>query len=171
MDFEKLAAERYSLRKFSDQPVEEETLARILEAGRNAPTAHNNQPQRILVLRSKEALALADGCARSHFDSPVMLVVSYDPADALDSGRGRQKPRGDRRRYRHHPDDAPGSGSGPGHHLYRHVRPGKAPAAFPEELAGLVPIALLALGYPAENARPSRLHTDRKPLEEMVRYR
>lgn len=57
MDFEKLAAERYSLRKFSDQPVEEETLARILEAGRNAPTAHNNQPQRILVLRSKEALA------------------------------------------------------------------------------------------------------------------
>lgn len=82
MDFEKLAAERYSLRKFSDQPVEEETLARILEAGRNAPTAHNNQPQRILVLRSKEALALADGCARSHFDSPVMLVVSYDPADA-----------------------------------------------------------------------------------------
>ena len=49
MDFEKLAAERYSLRKFSDQPVEEETLARILEAGRNAPTAHNNQPQRILV--------------------------------------------------------------------------------------------------------------------------
>ena len=30
MDFEKLAAERYSLRKFSDQPVEEETLARIL---------------------------------------------------------------------------------------------------------------------------------------------
>ena len=76
MDFEKLAAERYSLRKFSDQPVEEETLARILEAGRNAPTAHNNQPQRILVLRSKEALALADGCARSHFDSPVMLVVS-----------------------------------------------------------------------------------------------
>ena len=42
MDFEKLAAERYSLRKFSDQPVEEETLARILEAGRNAPTAHNN---------------------------------------------------------------------------------------------------------------------------------
>ena len=82
MDFEKLAAERYSLRKFSDQPVEEETLARILEAGRNAPTAHNNQPQRILVLRSKEALALADGCSRSHFDSPVMLVVSYDPADA-----------------------------------------------------------------------------------------
>ena len=105
MDFEKLAAERYSLRKFSDQPVEEETLARILEAGRNAPTAHNNQPQRILVLRSKEALALADGCARSHFDSPVMLVVSYDPADAWireEDGKN------------HAPGGLPGGAGGPG---------------------------------------------------------
>ena len=50
MDFAKLAAERYSLRKFSDRPVEAEKLAAVLESGRNAPTAHNFQPQRILVL-------------------------------------------------------------------------------------------------------------------------
>ena len=171
MDFEKLAAERYSLRKFSDQPVEEETLARILEAGRNAPTAHNNQPQRILVLRSKEALALADGCARSHFDSPVMLVVSYDPADAWireEDGKN------------HGEIDAAiattqmmlqAADLGLGTPYIGMFDPEKLRAAFPEELAGLVPIALLARGYPAENARPSRLHTDRKPLEEMVRYR
>lgn len=171
MDFEKLAAERYSLRKFSDQPVEEETLARILEAGRNAPTAHNNQPQRILVLRSKEALTLADGCARSHFDSPVMLVVSYDPADAWireEDGKN------------HGEIDAAiattqmmlqAADLGLGTTYIGMFDPEKLRAAFPEELAGLVPIALLALGYPAENARPSRLHTERKPLEEMVRYR
>ncbi len=171
MDFEKLAAERYSLRKFSDQPVEEETLARILEAGRNAPTAHNNQPQRILVLRSKEALALADGCARSHFDSPVMLVVSYDPADAWireEDGKN------------HGEIDAAiattqmmlqAADLGLGTTYIGMFDPEKLRAAFPEELADLVPIALLALGYPAENARPSRLHTERKPLEEMVRYR
>ena len=52
MDFATLSAERYSLRKFSDRPVEEEKLRAVLESGRNAPTAHNNQPQRILVLRS-----------------------------------------------------------------------------------------------------------------------
>lgn len=46
MDFAKLAAERYSLRKFSDRPVEAEKLSAVLEAGRNAPTAHNLQPQR-----------------------------------------------------------------------------------------------------------------------------
>ena len=54
MDFAKLSAERYSLRKYSDKPVEEEKLALILEAGRNAPTAHNLQPQRIFVIKSPE---------------------------------------------------------------------------------------------------------------------
>ena len=44
MDFEKLCAERYSLRKFSDRPVEAEKLEKVLEAGHNAPTAHNLQP-------------------------------------------------------------------------------------------------------------------------------
>ena len=38
MDFEKLSAERYSLRKFDTRPVEQEKLDLILEAGRNAPT-------------------------------------------------------------------------------------------------------------------------------------
>ena len=42
-------------------------------------------------------------------------------------------------------------------------------AAFPE-MAGTCPIALLALGYPAEGAHPARLHTDRRPLEELVKY-
>lgn len=56
MDFNVLSAARYSLRKFSDRAVEQEKLALVLEAGRNAPTAHNFQPQRIFVLRSPEAL-------------------------------------------------------------------------------------------------------------------
>ena len=42
-------------------------------------------------------------------------------------------------------------------------------AAFPE-LEGLIPVALLPLGYPAEGAHPSRLHTDRQPIGNMVRY-
>ena len=100
MDFATLSAERYSLRKFSDRPVEEEKLQAILESGRNAPTAHNNQPQRILVLRSPEALEKADGCTAAHFHPPVMLVVSYDPATSW---------------------KREGDGSGPGHHLCGNV--------------------------------------------------
>ena len=36
--------------------MEAEKLSAVLEAGRNAPTAHNLQPQRIFVLQSSEAL-------------------------------------------------------------------------------------------------------------------
>ena len=38
---------------------------------------------------------------------------------------------------------------------------------FPE-MKGLQPTAYLPLGYPAETAHPSRLHADRKPLEELA---
>lgn len=47
--------------------------------------------------------------------------------------------------------------------------PEKLTAAFPE-MAGLVPIAMLPLGYPAEGAHPARLHTDRQPMEQLVKY-
>ena len=46
MSFADLARERYSERRFSDTPIEQEKLDAILEAGRIAPTAHNRQPQR-----------------------------------------------------------------------------------------------------------------------------
>ena len=117
MDFAKLAAERYSLRKFSDRPVEAEKLAAVLESGRNAPTAHNFQPQRILVLQSPEALEKVDGCTGAHFHPPVMLVVAYDPAVSWKRGDRRKGPRRDRRCHRRHPDDAPGRGPGTWHHL------------------------------------------------------
>ena len=47
MSFLDLAKKRYSCRKLSAQPVEEEKLQKILEAGNLAPTAHNNQPLHI----------------------------------------------------------------------------------------------------------------------------
>ena len=82
MNFAELSAQRYSLRKFSDRPVEDALLRQVLEAGRNAPTAHNNQPQRIFVLQSPEAMAKADACMGCHFHPPVLLAVAYDPAAA-----------------------------------------------------------------------------------------
>lgn len=43
MDFLELAKERYSCRSFLDKKVEMEKLEKVLEAGRLAPTACNNQ--------------------------------------------------------------------------------------------------------------------------------
>ena len=49
MDFMTLAKERYSVRDYKDTPIEEEKLQKILEAGRIAPTAKNNQAYRVCV--------------------------------------------------------------------------------------------------------------------------
>ena len=154
MDFEALSAARYSLRKFSGQPVEPEKLALILEAGRNAPTAHNNQPQRIFVLQSPEALEKADACMGSHFHPPVIIAVAYDPEVSW-------KRETDGKDH--------GADLGLGTTYVGMFEPEKLLAAFPE-MSGTRPIALLPLGYPAEGAHPARLHAERRPLGELVKY-
>ena len=79
MDFLQLAKnQRYSVRKFKDQIVEKEKLDLILEAGRIAPTACNYQPQRILVIKDAEAMEKLKQCTSCHFDAPVALMVCYD---------------------------------------------------------------------------------------------
>ena len=78
MTFFELAKARYSVRAFQDTPIEEEKLNLILEAGRIAPTACNNQPQKIYVAKSEEARKKLAGVCRCTFDAPVILVVCYD---------------------------------------------------------------------------------------------
>lgn len=74
MDFLQLAKERHSVRKYTQTPVEEAKLQRILEAGRVAPTAANKQPQRFLVLASSDGLAkLAKAC--DPHGAPLAIVV------------------------------------------------------------------------------------------------
>ena len=169
MDFAKLSAERYSLRKFSDRPVEPEVMQIVLEAGRNAPTAHNFQPQRIFVLQSPEALEKADSCAGSHFSPPAILLVAYDPEAAWKREEDGKN---------HGEIDAAIAATqmmlqaadlGLGTTYVGMFDPEKLHAAFPE-LEGLVPIALLPIGYPAEGAHPAKLHASRKTLEELVQY-
>lgn len=78
MDFLKLAEERYSCRGFLDKPVEEEKIAAVLEAARLAPTAVNFQPQRILVIKSEEALKKVEECTRFGFNAPLNFLICYD---------------------------------------------------------------------------------------------
>lgn len=76
MNFMELAKARYSVRKYSDKPIEKEKLDLILEAGRIAPTGHNNQPYRVYVLKSPEALEKVRGLTRCAFNAPVVLMVT-----------------------------------------------------------------------------------------------
>lgn len=93
MDFLELAKERYSARKFTDRPVEAEKIEKILKAAQFAPTACNNQPQKILVLQSKEALEKWSRCVPFHFNEQLVILTCYDKElswkrryDGCDSG-------------------------------------------------------------------------------------
>ena len=80
MTFMELAKSRYSVRGFSDTPVEEEKLAAILEAGRIAPTACNNQPQHIYVAKSADAIAKLRTISPCTYNSNLILIICYDTA-------------------------------------------------------------------------------------------
>lgn len=74
MNFFELAKARYSVRNYQDRPLEDKKVQYILEAGRVAPTALNKQPQRFLVITSKEGLAKLNKAGNTH-GAPMAIVV------------------------------------------------------------------------------------------------
>ena len=52
MEFNDLITERYSVRAYKPDAVEDEKLRRVLEAARMAPTAANRQPFRLVVIHT-----------------------------------------------------------------------------------------------------------------------
>lgn len=171
MDFLTLAKERYSARSFSDQKVAPELVEKVLEAGRLAPTAANYQPQRILVLDTKENLdKLSFLNQRAHmFHAPLCFVVCYDkaasgkrPLDNHDYGT----------------TDASIAATlmaleitdlGLASTWVGHFPPDAAKEAFhlPESW---VPVVFLPTGYPDENCKPHANHFIRKELKEIAFY-
>lgn len=88
MSFADLTRARYSCRNYEQRAVEPEKINAIVEAGRIAPSAHNNHPTRIVVcdtpeLREKAAKAAfrfaKDG---SVFGAPVVILACARTDDA-----------------------------------------------------------------------------------------
>lgn len=77
MNFLELAKKRYSARKYHDKPVEKEKIDLILEAARVAPTGANRQPQRIIVVNTKEYLEKLSK-ATKFFDAPLVFIICCD---------------------------------------------------------------------------------------------
>lgn len=70
--------ERKSVRVFSDQPIEEDTVRAILRAATMAPTAGNQQLYTILRITDPEILArLADSCDHQPFIAKGKLVLLF----------------------------------------------------------------------------------------------
>lgn len=78
MDFLEFARKRWSVRSYSDKPVENEKINKILQAALLAPTAVNYQPQKIYVLKSDEALRKIRTITRSTYDAPLVFLVCSD---------------------------------------------------------------------------------------------
>lgn len=78
MSFMELAKNRYSVRKFTDEDVSQNLLDKIIEAGMVAPTAKNNQPQRIYVIKSPEGLAKIDALTPCRYGAPVVFLFAYN---------------------------------------------------------------------------------------------
>lgn len=89
--FLELAKQRYSCRKFSDQPVEDEKIRAVLEAARIAPSAVNYQPWHFIVIRDPENLErLAKSYPRDWFrKAPVVIVVCGNHDEAWQRSDGK----------------------------------------------------------------------------------
>ncbi len=77
-DFLELAGKRYSCKCFSGKKLEEEKLAKILEAARIAPTAKDAQAAKIYVLESEEALEKAREITPCTYGAGTVLLFVYD---------------------------------------------------------------------------------------------
>jgi nitroreductase len=80
---------RRSIRAFRDEPIEEEKLLRVLQAGRLAPSAKNRQEWRYVVVRDRELrrrVAVASNNQYFIAEAPVVIVGCATMVDYVLSG-------------------------------------------------------------------------------------
>jgi nitroreductase len=167
MEFQELIKKRYSVRAYKSDPVEEEKLARVLEAARLAPTAADRQAFRVLVIRTKgreEELRRIYG--RDWFtQAPLVLAVCALPGDGwvrkADAWNAAEV---DATIAMTHLVLA-AADEGLGTCWIAAFDPGAAREVLGLP-AGVVPSAFTPLGYPADSLPPKK----RKPIGELVRH-
>ncbi|MEM2341057.1 MAG: nitroreductase family protein [Candidatus Bathyarchaeia archaeon] len=82
MEVFKVISERRSIRKYKKEPIPDEILERILEAGRLAPSAANRQPWCFIVVKDENVKnKLIDACRGQKFvgDAGAVIAVLGDP--------------------------------------------------------------------------------------------
>ena len=163
--FEAIAA-RYSVRGYKPDPVSDEALHQVLEAARQAPTAANRQPFRIVVIHTKgreEELARVYG-RKWLLQAPLVIAFIAVPGEAW-------------RRMDDKPYYEVDATIAMDHLVLAATALGLGtcwiaafdPAAVRDVLGlpdDVEPIALTPLGYPDRD----RAATDRRPLDELVKY-
>ncbi len=90
MEFTELIASRHSVRDFLPDPIPDDILQEILEAGRLAPSAQNRQPWRYVVLhRNEDVKKLAFNCGLIGLSNifirtaPCLIVACADASKGV----------------------------------------------------------------------------------------
>jgi nitroreductase len=169
MSFSELSAQRYSVRDFAPTAVEADKLQAVLQAGRLAPTACNNQPQQIFVAQSQKALGVLRDITPCVFNAPVVLILTARVAEAWVSPFSKQSSAETDVSIvgTHMMLQAAELGLGSTWVQWANLAQVKAQLNLPEDCTVY---GLLVLGYPSEQAQPAPLHSQRKPLEATVHF-
>ena len=167
MEFKDVLNRRYSCRAFAARDIEQEKVARILEAGRVAPTAVNKQPVHIWAVSNPETLQAIKGVTRSNYGAPLLLVVGCRPDEAwvrrYDGKNGAEVDASIVATYLMLAAENEGLATlwvgsfDPA--LLRDILPGTN---------GYDLVAMINVGYPAPDSQPSPMHSERKPVGELV---
>lgn len=168
MNFEEIIRKRTSVRKFSNKNLEQEKLDKILEAGRLAPTAKNNQPFKIYVVNSEDGLLKIDSASRCRYGAKTVLIVCGNKEDAYQKG--------DYSTYEmdccivttHMMLEATNIGVDNIWIESFDEKVLKESFNIPSEY---IPVCLLPLGYKAVDCPINPLHNRRKNIEEIVEYK
>jgi len=163
MDLYEAIEKRRSIRAYLPRPVEEDTLRRVLNAGRLSPTARNRQERKFVVVRDEARRGAVAGAAEQPWlaQAPVIVAVVGTTPEAV--------------MHCHVPTDPVDCAIAIDHMTLAAVAEGLGTCwighfnqgACRDVLAvppGAKIVELLAMGYPADqpDARP------RKPMEEIV---
>lgn len=170
MYFKEMAKTRYSVRAFAAKKVEDEKLKILLEAANAAPTACNNQPQRLYVVRSETGIKKLNDVTKFVFGASTVIIFTSK------SGEEWKNPFTDE----YHTGEIDVSivcthvmmqacELGLGSCWVGYFDPQKVREAFSIPDDEKI-IALLPVGYPAADCKPSGGHYKRKPVESTVTY-
>ena len=167
MDFNNVLNRRYSCRAFASQTVEQEKVDRILEAGRIAPTAVNKQPIHIWAVSDPGTLEAIKGVTRSNYGASLILVVGCRPDEAwvrrYDGKNGAEVDAAIVATYLMLAAENEGLAT---------LWVGSFDPALLGEILpgtdGYELVAMINVGYPAEESEPSTMHGERKTIEELV---
>lgn len=150
--------------------MEEEKIYKILAAANIAPTAHNNQPQKIYVIKSEDAVNKMKSATRYTFGASCFFIIGYDKNESWHEINNRK---------------GPAAAVDPAivctHMMLQAHSLGLGTlwvANFDEELLraefniplNIVLINILVAGYASDDARPHAFHDTKKEINKTVQY-